>query len=58
MGLKPVMTPDAETVTIELTLDGQTVTAKEGVSLYDVISSAVTGFNPICEPLLTCRVDI
>ncbi|UCE64107.1 MAG: molybdopterin-dependent oxidoreductase, partial [Nitrospirota bacterium] len=39
MGLKPVTTPDAKTATIELTLDGQTVTATEGVSLYDVISS-------------------
>ena len=39
MGLKPVTTPDAETATIELTLDGETVTATEGVSLYDVISS-------------------
>ena len=39
MGLKPVTTPDIETATIELTLDGQTVQAREGVSLYDVISS-------------------
>lgn len=39
MGLKPVTTPDAEAATIELSLDGETVQAKEGVSLYDVISS-------------------
>ncbi|WP_454061061.1 molybdopterin-dependent oxidoreductase [Candidatus Nitrospira salsa] len=39
MGLKPVTSPDIEAATIELTLDGETVTAKEGVSLYDVISS-------------------
>lgn len=39
MGLKPVTTPDVEAATIELTLDGKTVQAKEGVSLYDVISS-------------------
>ena len=39
MGLKPVTSPDTEAATIELTLDGETVTAKEGVSLYDVISS-------------------
>ena len=32
MGLKPVTTPDAETTTIELTLDGETVTATQGVS--------------------------
>ncbi|MEJ2229807.1 MAG: molybdopterin-dependent oxidoreductase [Nitrospirales bacterium] len=39
MGLKPVTTPDVEAATIELTLDGEIVQAKEGVSLYDVISS-------------------
>lgn len=39
MGLKPVTTPDVEAATIEVNLDGETVTAKEGVSLYDVISS-------------------
>jgi formate dehydrogenase (NADP+) alpha subunit len=39
LGLKPVTTPDVEAATIELTLDGETVQAKEGVSLYDVISS-------------------
>jgi len=39
MGLKPVTTPDAETVKIELSIDGETVTANQGVSLYDVISS-------------------
>lgn len=39
MGLKPVTTPDVEAATIELTLDGEIVQAKEGVSLYDVISN-------------------
>jgi formate dehydrogenase (NADP+) alpha subunit len=39
MGLKPVTTPDAEAVKIQLTIDGETITANEGVSLYDVISS-------------------
>ncbi|MBA3964566.1 MAG: molybdopterin-dependent oxidoreductase [Nitrospirales bacterium] len=39
MGLKPATTPDVEAATIELTLDGEVVQAKEGVSLYDVISS-------------------
>ena len=39
MGLKPVTTPDAEAVTIELSLDGEIVQAREGVSLYDVIAS-------------------
>ena len=39
MAQKPVTTPDAEVATIELFIDGNTVTANEGVSLYDVISS-------------------
>ncbi len=39
MGLKPVTTPDAEAVKIKLSIDGETVTANQGVSLYDVISS-------------------
>ena len=39
MGLKPVTTADVEAATIELTLDGEIVQAKEGVSLYDVVSS-------------------
>ncbi|MCZ6801296.1 MAG: molybdopterin-dependent oxidoreductase [Nitrospirae bacterium] len=39
MGLKLVTTPDAEVVSIELEIDGQTVSATEGASLYEVISS-------------------
>ncbi len=39
MGLKPATNPDVESATIELTIDGKTVAAKDGVSLYDVISS-------------------
>ena len=39
MGLKPATNPDVEAATIELAIDGKTVTAKDGVSLYDVISS-------------------
>jgi formate dehydrogenase (NADP+) alpha subunit len=38
MGLKPATNPDVEATTIELTIDGKTVKAKDGVSLYDVIS--------------------
>jgi formate dehydrogenase alpha subunit len=38
MGLKPATNPDVEATTIELTIDGKPVTAKDGVSLYDVIS--------------------
>ncbi|ULA65472.1 MAG: 2Fe-2S iron-sulfur cluster binding domain-containing protein [Nitrospira sp.] len=39
MGLKPATNPDVEATSIELSIDGKTVTAKDGVSLYDVISS-------------------
>lgn len=39
MGLKPATNPDIEAATIELTIDGKTVAAKDGVSLYDVIAS-------------------
>ncbi len=39
MGLKTVITPDVEAVKIELSIDGETVTTNEGVSLYEVISS-------------------
>ena len=38
MALKPVTTPDVEAPSIELTIDGQPVTSRAGVSLYDVIS--------------------
>lgn len=38
MGLKPATNPDVEAVPIELSLDGKSVTARDGVSLYDVIS--------------------
>jgi formate dehydrogenase alpha subunit len=38
MGLKPATNPDVETATIELSIDGKSVTAKDGVSLYDVIA--------------------
>ncbi len=38
MGLKPATNPDVEAATIELSIDGKSVTAKNGVSLYDVIS--------------------
>jgi formate dehydrogenase (NADP+) alpha subunit len=38
MALKPVTSPDTEAPSIELTIDGQPVQARAGVSLYDVIS--------------------
>jgi formate dehydrogenase alpha subunit len=37
--LKPATNPEVEAATIELSIDGKTVSAKDGVSLYDVISS-------------------
>src|SRR5574341_676325 len=39
MGLKPATNPDVEAAAIELSIDGKTITAKDGVSLYDVVSS-------------------
>lgn len=39
MGLKPATNPEVEAPPIELTIDGRTVEARDGVSLYDVISS-------------------
>lgn len=38
MALKPVTSPDIAAPGIELTIDGQVVATKAGVSLYDVIS--------------------
>jgi len=39
MGLKPATNPEVEAASIELMIDGTTVTARDGVSLYDVIAS-------------------
>jgi formate dehydrogenase (NADP+) alpha subunit len=39
MGLKPATNPEVEAKPIELTIDGQSISASDGVSLYDVISS-------------------
>jgi formate dehydrogenase (NADP+) alpha subunit len=39
MGLKPATNPDVEAPPIQLSIDGRTVESKDGVSLYDVISS-------------------
>ena len=36
MGLKPATNPDVEAATIELSIDGRTVSAKDGASLYDL----------------------
>ena len=48
MGLKPAANPDVEAATIELNIDGKTVTAKDGVSLYDVISSTGKVIPAMC----------
>ncbi len=39
MALKPVTSPDTEAATIQLLIDGRPVSAKDGVSLYDVVSN-------------------
>ncbi len=39
MGLKPATNPETEAATIELSIDGKSITARDGVSLYDVIAS-------------------
>ena len=36
MGLKPATNPEVEATSIELSIDGKTVVAKDGVSLYNV----------------------
>jgi formate dehydrogenase alpha subunit len=38
MALKPVTTPDVEAPSIALTIDGESIQTRAGVSLYDVIS--------------------
>ncbi len=48
MALKPVNTPDVEAAAIELSIDGQTITAKDGVSLYDVVSSTGRNVPAMC----------
>ena len=42
MALKPVTNPDVEVEPVELTIDGEKVMAKPGISLYDVISKKGT----------------
>ena len=39
MSLKPANNPDVEAVAVELSIDEKSVTARDGASLYDVISS-------------------
>ncbi|HHZ83900.1 MAG TPA: 2Fe-2S iron-sulfur cluster binding domain-containing protein, partial [Nitrospirales bacterium] len=58
---KPVTTPDVEVEPVELTIDGETVTAKPGVSLYDVISKQGKKVAAMCyhytfDPFGSCGV--
>src|SRR5581483_6190941 len=39
MALKPATNPEVESPAIELTIDGRPITARQGTSLYDVVSS-------------------
>lgn len=39
MALKPATNPEVEAPPIELTIDGRSIAARDGVSLYDVIAS-------------------
>ncbi|MGQ0811457.1 MAG: molybdopterin-dependent oxidoreductase [Nitrospiraceae bacterium] len=48
MGLKPATNPDIDATTIELSIDGKPVTAKDGVSLYDVVSSTGKTIPAMC----------
>jgi len=48
MGLKPVTTPDAQAASIELSIDGVSLMAKDGVSLYDVVSATGTIVPAMC----------
>ena len=48
MALKPVTSPDVEAPPIRLTVDGQQVEAKQGVSLYDVISQTGKTIPAMC----------
>ena len=61
MALKPATNPHVEAATIELSLDGRTVTAKDGVSLYDVIASTGNIVPAMCyhytfDPFGSCGV--
>ena len=61
MGLKPATNPDVEASTIELSIDGRTVSAKDGVSLYDVIASTGKIIPAMCyhytfDPFGSCGI--
>ncbi|HET8579533.1 MAG TPA: molybdopterin-dependent oxidoreductase, partial [Nitrospiraceae bacterium] len=61
MALKPATNPEVEAASIELAIDGRTVTAKDGVSLYDVIASTGNIVPAMCyhytfDPFGSCGV--
>src|SRR5437764_4139706 len=61
MAPKPATNPEVEAATIELSIDGRTVTAKDGVSLYDVIASTGRIVPAMCyhytfDPFGSCGV--
>ena len=61
MALKPVTNPDVEVAPVELTIDGEVVTAKPGISLYDVISKQGKRLAAMCyhytfDPFGSCGV--
>jgi len=61
MALKPATNPEVEAASIELAIDGRTVTAKDGVSLYDVIASTGNNVPAMCyhytfDPFGSCGV--
>ncbi len=61
MALKPVTNPDVEVEPVELTIDGETVQAKPGISLYDVISKQGKRIAAMCyhytfDPFGSCGV--
>ncbi len=61
MAIKPVTNPDVEVEPVELTIDGETVTAQPGVSLYDVISKQGKKVAAMCyhytfDPFGSCGV--
>tara|TARA_B100001971_G_C18260210_1_gene586061 strand:+ start:1558 stop:4362 length:2805 start_codon:yes stop_codon:yes gene_type:complete len=59
--MKPVTNPDVEVEPVELTIDGEVVHAKPGISLYDVISKQGKRIAAMCyhytfDPFGSCGV--
>ena len=63
MGLKPATNPDVEAASIELSIDGKTVTASETMTLLDAARSAGISIPTVChheklEPFGGCRLCV